>query len=68
MFERDPPKLIFAEIMQLRGEDKRKEFAEFFWSYDYTIYLVDGMEKVERGTANLHGFDAIMVHSSIELQ
>ena len=63
MFERDPPKLIFAEIQHLRHEAEKKKFVDFFWSYNYTIYLVSGMKKVERGTANLNGYDVIMVHS-----
>ena len=71
IFQNDPPKLIFSEVTPkwfLKHDQTAMQYMEFFWSYDYTIYIADGLTKFERGSdIPAYAFDTVMVHSSIDL-
>ena len=82
MFQKqDPPKFVFAEVtpswLQENGQGV-KQFYDFFWSYDYTIYILANTHKtientdlikIERGQEwvppHAWQFDVVVVHQSV---
>ena len=75
--QQDPPKFVFAEVtpswLQENGQGV-KQFYDFFWSYDYTIYILANTHentdliKIARGQEwvppHASQFDIVVVHQS----